>query len=116
MTEKLLAVLTAVFGGGWIAQILFLRYEKRKKAAETKGAEIDIEEKEDRLRDEKLSKAYDQITSMQAIVDVERNKWMVIARELSDVKRELLREQEARQLAEYDKCTMQGCKNRIPPR
>ena len=116
MTEKILPILTAIFGGGWIAQVLFMKYEKRKKASEAKGAEIDIDEKEDRLRDKKLSDAYDQIEKLQAIINSERDKWIKLAEEASAIKQELIREKEARQLAEVDKCTISGCPNRQPPR
>lgn len=116
MTDKLLTILTALFGGGWLAQILFMRYEKRKKAAETKDVEIDVADKEDRLRDKKLSDAYDQLVRMQVIIDNERGKWVALAEEISDLKLELLKEKEARKLAENDKCTVEGCKTRTPPR
>lgn len=116
MTEKILTILTATFGGGWLIQLLFMRYEKRKKALEVKNAEISVDEKEDIIRDKKLSDAYDTIVNMQEIVNLERNKWTEIARELSGVKRELLKEKEARQLADFDKCTVSGCMDRIPPR
>lgn len=116
MIEKLLTILTAVFGGGWIAQVLFMRHEKRKKAAEAKDAEIDVDEKEDRIRDQKLSGAYDTIIRLQQVVNAERDKWIELAKEVSALKSELLREKEARQLAEFDKCTVQGCNNRMPPR
>lgn len=116
MTDKILTILATIFGGGWLAQILFMRYERRKKAAETKNAEIDVDDKEDRLRDKKLSDAYDQLVKMQEIINIERGKWIKFAEEITALMEELLREQEARRLAEYDKCTVQGCASRKPPR
>lgn len=116
MTEKILAFLAAALGGGWLAQILFMRYEKRKKAAESKDAEIDVDAKEDMIRDKKLSDAYDRIVQLQEIADKERDKWVKVSEELTEMKLEVLREREARKLAEFSKCTVSGCPNRQPPR
>ena len=114
--EKILPYLTAIFGGGWLAQFVYFRLERRKKKAETKEAEIDIDKKEDELRDKKLSDAYDTIVRLQGIVNAERDKWIRMAEEISSLKQQLLEEKEARQLAEKDKCTVFGCLDRQPPR
>jgi molecular chaperone GrpE (heat shock protein) len=116
MTDKIFAVISAILGGGWIAQILFMRYEKRKKATEAKSAEVDLEKKEDDFMSDRLSKAYETIINLQRIVDEEREKWSRIASELSDVRLELLREKEARQTAEFNLCTRLNCPDRQPPR
>lgn len=114
--EPLLTILAAVFGGGWLTQVLYMRYEKRKKHAETRTAEIDVDIKEDQVRDAKLVRAYEQIVELQSIVDQERGKWVALAKEISEIKQKLLKEREARELAEFDKCTKTGCTDRIPPR
>nr|DAF13304.1 MAG TPA: shock protein B [Caudoviricetes sp.] len=114
--ETLLAILTAVFGTGWGIQFFYYRYERRKRKAEVENIELDLDAKHDELQDRQLEKAYKQITELQNIVDSEREKWVELARKLSDLKTELLNEQEARRMAEYDKCTVQSCLNRQPPR
>lgn len=114
--EKILAVLTAVLGGGWITQILFLRYERRRKKAETESMELDIDQKYDTVQQERLKQAYDQIVALQDIIDLERGKWVELAKKVSALKTELMLESDARRIAEYDRCTVKGCLRRIPPR
>lgn len=116
LTEKLLAVATGLFGGGWLSQVLLLRYERRKKRAEAHIAEVDADEKYERVQEHKLSRAYDQIVELQGIVDTERGKWVELARKVSALKAELLIEKEARRIAEYDKCKVRVCHDRKPPR
>ncbi len=112
----ILAIIAGVFGTGWGIQFLWYRYERRQRAAATKASEIDVEAKEDEMRDAKLVRAYDQIVKLQEIVDKERGRWIAIATELSEVKAELIRENEARKLAEKNKCTRDDCTERVPPR
>ena len=110
------AALSGIFGIGWGAQFLYYRYEKRKREAELKSSEIDVDAKEDATRNAKLAQAYERIVQLQGIADKERDKWVAIAEELSDVKLELLRERELRRVADFDKCTRLACPNRTPPR
>lgn len=114
--NTIVAIVAGVFGAGWGLQFLYYRYEKRKRGAESKTAELDADAKEDELRDAKLVRAYEQIEKLQIIVDREREKWVHIAQELTAVKKELIDANDAKELAEKDKCTVSGCINRVPPR
>lgn len=114
--NTIVAIVAGIFGAGWGLQFLYYRYEKRKRGAESKTAELDADAKEDELRDAKLVRAYEQIEKLQIIVDREREKWVKLSVELSEVKAELMREAEARKFAETDRCTVIGCENRCPPR
>ena len=116
MIEKTLAILAAVFGTGWGLQLLYLGYEKRRRGAESKIAELDADAKEDAIRDAKLKQAYDRIVQLQDIIDWERDKWVALADEARELKIELLQEKEARRFAERDKCSVEGCEKRQPPR
>ena len=114
--ETFLGILAAAFGSGWAIQIAYYQYERRKRRAEAKNAEVDLDAKQDELHDRQLEKALKQIVELQNIVDTERNKWIELAKKVVQLKTELLAEKEARQLAEYDKCTVHNCESRIPPR
>ena len=111
--ETFLGILAAAFGSGWAIQIAFYQYERRKRRAEAKNAEVDLDAKQDELHDKQLDKAFKQIVELQSIVDTERNKWIELAQKVVQLKMELLAEKEARQLAEYDRCTVHYCENRI---
>gem|GEM_PF-6285198 len=108
--------MAAAFGSGWAIQIAFYQYERRKRIVDAKNAEIDLDTKQDQLHDKQLDNAFKQIVELQNIVDTERNKWIELAKKVVQLKTELLAEKEARQLAEYDRCTVHYCENRIPPR
>ena len=110
------AVIAGVFGAGWGLQFLYYRYEKRKRGAESKIAELDADAKEDEMRNTKLIQAYETVVKLQSVVDTERRRWIAISVELSELKFELLQEKEARRFAEHDKCTVKECENRCPPR
>lgn len=114
--ETILGILAAAFGSGWAIQIAFYQYEKRKRKAEAENAEIDLDAKQDELRDKQLDNAFKQIIELQKIIDTERNKWIEISKELVRLKTELIAEREARQIAEYEKCTVHPCSMRKPPR
>lgn len=114
--ETILGILAAAFGSGWMIQIAFYQYEKRKRRAEAKNAEIDLDAKQDEMHDMQLDNAFKQIVELQNIVDTERNKWIELAKKVVQLKTDLLAEKEARQLAEYDKCTVKNCPSRTPPR
>lgn len=114
--ETFLGIMAAALGSGWAIQIAFYQYERRKRRAEAKNAEIDLDTKQDELHDKQLDNAFKQIVELQNIVDTERNKWIELAQKVVQLKTELLAEKEARQLAEYDRCTVYHCENRIPPR
>ena len=114
--ETFLGIMAAALGSGWAIQIAFYQYERRKRRAEAKNAEIDLDTKQDELHDKQLDNAFKQIVELQNIVDTERNKWIELAKKVVQLKTELLAEKEARQLAEYDRCTVHHCENRIPPR
>lgn len=111
-----LTVLAGAFGGGWLLQVLFYRYERRKKAAETASVELDFDMKHDEMRDRQAEKTYGQIVELQGIVDSERDKWIELAKRVVVLKMELLDEREARKTAEFDRCTVAGCDRRVPPR
>mgnify|MGYP003563591730 CR=1 FL=1 len=114
--ETFLGIMAAAFGSGWAIQIAFYQYERRKRIVDAKNAEIDLDTKQDQLHDKQLDNAFKQIVELQNIVDTERNKWIELAKKVVQLKTELLAENEARQLAEYDRCTVHYCENRIPPR
>lgn len=114
--NSLSAVLAVVFGAGWGVQFIFYKYEKRDRNAKSKSAEIDVDAREDEIRDQKLLRAYDTVVKLQGIVDTEREKWVAISVELSEVKLELAREREARKMAEFGRCDAEGCDFRTPPR
>lgn len=114
--ETILGILAAAFGSGWMIQIAFYQYEKRKRRAEAKNAEIDLDAKQDEMHDRQLDNAFKQIVEMQEIIDTERNKWIELAKKVVQLKTELIAEREARQLAEYEKCTVHPCSMRKPPR
>ena len=114
--ETFLGIMAAAFGSGWAIQIAFYQYERRKRIVDAKNAEIDLDTKQDQLHDKQLDNAFKQIVELQNIVDTERNKWIELAKKVVQLKTELLAEKEARQLAEYDRCTVHYCENRIPPR
>lgn len=114
--ETILGILAAAFGSGWMIQIAFYQYEKRKRMAEAKNAEIDLDAKQDAMHDKQLDNAFKQIVELQNIVDTERNKWIELAKKVVQLKTDLLAEKEARQLAEYERCTVHPCVSRQPPR
>lgn len=114
--NTIVAIIAVVFGTGWGLQFLYYTYEKRKKGAAAKTAELDVDAKEDAMKDAMLRQAYDRIIQLQEIADKERDKWVKIAEELSRIKLELLQEKEARQIAERDMCSVVACENRCPPR
>lgn len=114
--STIFAIAAGVFGAGWGMQFIHYKQEQRKRKAESKTAELDADAKEDAIRDAKLVKAYETVIKLQSIVDTEREKWAALAVELSEVKSELMREKEARRLAEHEKCTVIGCVGRQPPR
>lgn len=126
MTEfinSLAAVAAGVFGAGWGIQFLYYRSEKRKREAETRRheaetriIELNADAKENAYWDEELKQAYERITHLQNIVNREREKWEALAVEMSGLKMKLLKEKEARELAEYNMCTRRGCDKRCPPR
>ena len=111
--EIMLSALTSLLGTGWA---LHYKIDKRRRKAEVKSVELDVDAKHDELQDRQLDNCYTRIEKLQKIVDTERNKWSDIARELIDTKVELLKEREARKIAEHDKCTRERCELRIPPR
>ena len=110
--ETLLAILATVFGTGWGVQFIYYRYERRKRKAEAESIELDLDEKHDKM----LDNAYKQIVELQGIADSEREKWIDLSKKISAMKIELLNEREARMIAEHDKCTVQTCLQRQPPR
>lgn len=116
MFDNILAILTLVLGGGWLGQVLYLRYEKKKRSSELKSMDLDLKKKGYEISDDRLEKAFDSITQLQGIVDKERQRWAELAKELSEVKLELLKEREARKIAEYNMCTIWDCCKRQPPR
>ena len=114
--ETILGILAAAFGSGWMIQIAFYQYEKRKRRAEAKNAEIDLDAKQDEMHDKQLDNAFKQIVELQEIIDTERNQWIELAKKVVQLKTELIAEREARQLAEYERCTVHPCSSRQPPR
>ena len=112
----LLAILATVFGTGWGVQFIYYRYERRKRKAEAESIELDLDEKHDKMQDQMLDNAYKQIVELQGIADSEREKWIDLSKKISAMKIELLNEREARMIAEHDKCTVQTCLQRQPPR
>ena len=114
--ETLLSILTTVCGTGWGVQFIYYRYERRKRKAEVESLELDLDEKHDKMQDQMLDNAYKQIVELQGIADSEREKWIDLSKKISAMKIELLDEREARMIAEHDKCTVQTCLQRQPPR
>ena len=58
--ETFLGILAAAFGSGWAIQIAYYQYERRKRRAEAKNAEVDLDAKQDELHDRQLDKAFKQ--------------------------------------------------------
>lgn len=114
--NTIFAIAAGVFGAGWGMQFIHYKQEKRKREAEARNSELDVGAKEDAIRDAKLKQAYERIVQLQDIADKERDKWAALAVELSGLKFELLREKEARALAEMNICSVVGCENRCPSR
>lgn len=114
--EIILTALTGIFGIGWGAQFLWYRHEKRKREAETRDAEIDVDRKEDELRDKRLSDAYEMIMKTQDMVNREREARLDLVHENTQLKLQLAEKNERLLLAEFARCTRDGCTNRIPPR
>lgn len=116
LLNNVAALAAAIFGAGWGAQFIYYRIERRKRLAETKAVEVDVDIKEAAFRAAQLEKAYDQIKKMQTVIDREREKWVKLAEKLSKVEGQLRREIEARESAEASECTILDCEKRKPPK
>lgn len=112
----IVAIIAGVFGAGWGFQFLYYRYEKRKRGAESKIAVLNADAKEDEIRDKKLLDAYDMNMKLQDIVNKEREARIELIRENTRLKLKLADKDEKLLLAEFAKCTRDGCRDRIPPR
>lgn len=114
--NTIIAIIAGIFGAGWGFQFLYYRYERRKREAESKAAELDVDAKGDTMRNKMLSDAYEMNMKMQVIIDKERDARIELIRENTDLKLKLADKDEKVLLAEFAKCTRDGCMNRIPPR
>ncbi len=113
MLDYILPLITLVAGGG-ASWLIFFRKERRIKEADTRSAEIDTEKQAYEFHSQELQDAYTKILELQDIVDTERNKWISLAKEITELKVALLREEERREIAEFNMCTIKFCERRVP--
>lgn len=111
----LLPLITLIVGGG-ASWLIFFKKEKRRIEASTKGVELKTEKLAYDFHSKELQEAYEKIIEMQKIVDEEREKWVSLSKQLSEMKMKLLQEEERRELAEFNVCTVKFCEKRVPPR
>lgn len=114
--EIILTVISGVFGTGWAAQALYFRYERRKRETEAKTAEIDVDAREDEIRNKKLIDAYDTIVKTQELLNKERDMRMELFSDNTDLKLQLAQAKEQIILVEFARCDKESCGHRTPPR
>ncbi len=87
------------------------------------GAEMDNEEKL-RVHYEKMleaankraDEAYEKLQKVQGIADAERDKWVELSKEISEILLSREKEREELTIARFNICTVSGCALRKPPR
>ena len=116
--ERINAILNFVFGAGFLSLLgilMFYKSKKRKSKAEADVGEFGALKMQVEHLGEQLAEAYKMQDTMQDIIDKQREKLVEISKKYSDLRIELLKEQERRSIAEHNRCDA-VCPNRVPPK
>jgi hypothetical protein len=116
-------ILNAIFASGFMVSVLTIRSERRKRKFEAdsvgikvKAQELDIDIKEEEFNDIRLENMRKKMLEQDMIIADQYSTITSIMKTQSELKIELIRASEERDIAKYNECNVLNCFNRTPPR
>ena len=98
------------------SSLIFYKSNKRAQNADASMKEFNAMQMQVTHFSQQLKEAYETNDLMQKLLDDERNKLVEMNRQYADIRIEMIKLSEKLTIAERNKCEVENCLNRKPPR